>query len=72
MYEYIPDYTEQHAMYEAEQERRLRKHPRCERCKERIVDEEFYNIDGTFICEECLDDYISEHFKVNTDDYMED
>lgn len=70
--EYIPDYNDLFDEYEADQERRLRKYPRCERCKERIVDEEFYNIDGTFICEDCLDDYLSENFKVKTDDYMED
>lgn len=69
---YIPDYTDLHAIHEREQERRLRRHPKCERCKERITDEHFYNIDGTFICGECLDDYISENFKVNTEDYMED
>lgn len=70
--EYIPDYTDLHREYEAEQERRLRRHPKCERCKERIVAEKFFNIDGTFICEDCLDDYINENFKVNTDDYLED
>ncbi len=69
---YIPDYTDLHAEHEREQERRLRKHPKCERCKERITDEKFYNIDGTFICKDCLDDYISENFKVNTEDYLED
>ena len=72
MSEYIPDYTEQHAEYEARLERSLRKYPRCSRCKESIVDDEFYNFDGDYVCEDCLDDYISVNFKVNTEDYLED
>lgn len=65
--DYIPDYTEQHDMYEAAQERRLRKYPKCDCCGERIVEEKFYNIEGTYICENCISDYL-----VDTDDYLED
>ena len=65
--DYIPDYTELHAMYEAEQERRIEKYPKCDCCGERILDDSFFNIEGTYICERCIDDY-----KVNTDDYVED
>lgn len=68
MSEYIPDYTDLHAEYEREQERRLRKHPKCDHCRERITDEKFYNIDGTFYHTECLN---SEYLK-DTEDYMED
>ena len=67
MYEYIPDYTDQYAAYEAEQERRQRKYPRCDCCDEVILTERFYNIEGTYICEECIED-----FMVNTEDYIED
>ena len=72
MLDYILDYTDLYDMHERDQERRLRRHPKCEKCKERITDEHFFNIDGTFICGECLGDYISENFKVNTDDYLEE
>lgn len=65
--DYVPDYTDLHAEYEREQERRLERLPKCEVCGEPIVDEQFYNIEGTYICLECIND-----FKVNTDDYMED
>ena len=63
----IPDYTEQYEAYEAEQERRLRKHPKCDCCGERIVDDKFYNIEGTYICKVCIEDY-----EVDTEDYMEE
>ena len=65
--DYVPDYTDLHAEYEREQERRLERLPKCEVCGEPIVDEQFYNIERTYICLECIND-----FKVNTDDYMED
>lgn len=65
--DYVPDYTDLHAEYEREQERRLERLPKCEVCGEPIVDEQFYNIEGTYICLECIND-----FKVDTDDYMED
>lgn len=65
---YIPDYTELHEEYEATQERRLEKLPKCDCCGEPIIDEYFYNIDGTFICEDCL---INEYRK-NTEDFMEE
>ena len=63
---YIPDYTEQHAMYEAEQERRLRRLPKCFECGERITDEECYKIGGKLYCEGCIED-----FKVYTENYKE-
>lgn len=67
MSEYIPDYTDLHAEYEAEQERRLRRHPKCDCCVEKITTEKFFNVEGTYICLVCIED-----FKVDTDDYMED
>ena len=65
--DYMPDYTELHAMHEALLEKRIEKYPKCDCCGERILDDEFFNIEGTYICENCIDD-----FKVNTDDYVED
>ena len=66
MYEYIPDYTDLHAEYEAEQEGKAESFPRCDCCGERITTDKFFNVDGTYICLDCIDDY-----KVNTDEYME-
>ena len=66
MYEYIPDYTELHAMHEAELDRQAAKCPKCTCCGEHILDETFYNIEGKYICERCIEDFI-----VDTEDYME-
>ena len=65
---YMPDYNDLHERYEAEQERQLDKYPKCDCCGEPILDDYFYNIDGTYYCEQCLND----EFRKNTDDYMED
>ena len=41
-------------MHDAEQERKLDKLPRCECCGEPIQDDYLYEINGEYICEECL------------------
>lgn len=64
----IPDYNDLYAMHEAEQERRLKKYPKCDCCGEHITDDYFYNIDSTYFCEECLKD----EYRKKTEDYMED
>lgn len=38
-YEYIPDYTDLHREYEAEQERRLENRSKCDCCEEPITDD---------------------------------
>ena len=67
MYESIPDYTYLFNQHEAEQERRSRRYPKCDCCGGRIFAEKFYNVEGTYICDVCIED-----FKVDTEDYMED
>ena len=67
MSDYIPDYAEQYAEYEARLEREAKKLPKCDCCGERIFTEQFYNIEGNYICEECIRDYL-----VYTEEYMED
>lgn len=67
MLDYILDYTDLFNEHEAEQERRIEKHPKCSCCGERILEDKFYNIEGTYICPSCIEDYI-----VDTEDYMED
>lgn len=71
-YENIPDYTELHEMYEAEQDRRIERNPTCDCCDEKIVEDDFYIIDGEYICEHCLDHYLDEHCKVKTNDYLKE
>lgn len=43
--------------YDAEQERRLSKLPKCSECGEHIQDECCYVIDGVYICERCMEDH---------------
>ena len=42
------------ARHEAEQQARLDKLPICAECGEPIQDDECYEIEGGYICEECL------------------
>lgn len=65
--DYVPDYNDLFDQHEREQENELEKYPKCDCCGERIVDDKFYNIEGTYICMVCIED-----FKVDTEDYMED
>lgn len=64
----IPDYNDLYDEYEAEQERKLSKLPKCDCCGEPITDDYFYNIDGTYICEGCLE----RDYRKKTDDYIEE
>ena len=66
--DYIPDYNDLHSAYENERESKLKKLPKCECCGEPITDDSFYNINGTYYCEECLND----KYRVWTDDYIKD
>lgn len=64
----MPDYNDLYARYEDEVERTRKKYPKCDCCGERILDDYFFNIDGTYYCEACLFD----EFRKKTEDYMED
>jgi len=44
--------------YDAEQQRRLKKRPKCRRCNEHIQDDEAYYIEGDWICENCIGKYL--------------
>lgn len=39
---------------ERERERRLEMLPCCEKCCERIQDEDYYDVDGEILCEACM------------------
>ena len=54
--------------YDRECQELLEKHPKCDKCDKYITDEEFYDIDGEYVCEECL----NKLYRVYTDDYMEE
>lgn len=44
----------------------LEKRPKCDYCNEPIQDDYFFEINGEFICEDCLDRF----FKKCTDDFV--
>lgn len=57
--------------YCMEQERRLAKCPVCDVCKEPIVEDDFYDVDGDYVCEHCIKDYIDDKFRVSTEGYIQ-
>lgn len=52
----IPDNYDMYEHREIEQERRLARLPICEgyKCGKRIQDEDYYDVDGEILCEECM------------------
>lgn len=68
MPEYIKDYNDLYDDYEEEQERELKKRPKCDCCGEHIQDEQFYRIgDYMFICVNCIGEYLED-----TEGYIDD
>lgn len=49
--DYIKDYSEQYADYEAREDARF---PECEYCEEKITGSYYYDIDGVILCHECV------------------
>lgn len=56
--------------YEAEQERKLQMLPKCCKCDEHIQDEFLFDIDGDLVCEDCLPDYMEQHYKQPIEKYI--
>ena len=53
--------------HDLEQVKRLNLLPFCDICNDPIQEEHFYEINGDFVCEFCLDKL----FKKNTEDFIE-
>ena len=62
----IPDNLDIWDAHDIEMERRRARLPQCDYCGEHIQDEYYYEINGEYICEECL----NEHFR--KENYMEE
>lgn len=54
--------------YCSEEERELKRRPKCSICGEHIEDDVCYEINDEIICPECLKD----HFQKWTDDYIKE
>ena len=52
-----------------ERERRLARFPVCEnkRCGKRIMEDDYYEIDGEILCEDCM----KERYRKYTEDYIQ-
>jgi formylmethanofuran dehydrogenase subunit E len=55
------------AMYDMERQRELDSLPKCDICGEPITDDFLYDIDGTLVCEKCL----NEEYRKPVDNYIE-
>ena len=53
---YIPDVYDQWKAHDAEQQAQLDKLPRCCECDEPIQDTQCYEINGEYICDDCMVD----------------
>lgn len=62
-----PDNYSEWEHHERRQEAWLAKRPVCCYCEEPIQDDFFYEINGDYYCEDCLD----MHFRKFTEDYIE-
>lgn len=62
----MPDNYSMWERYQNSLDQRLARRPVCSICDEHIQDDEFYNINGEYICQNCMET----HFKVNTEDYI--
>ena len=67
MWRDIPDNYDAYKQHEADQARELNRLPRCANCDEPITADHFYEIEGVFICPDCLD----ADYRRSTDDYIE-
>lgn len=51
---YIPDNYDLWEKHDAEQQAQLDKLPRCSECDEPIQDTQCYEINGEYICDDCM------------------
>ena len=64
----IPDIYDQWESHEREQERQLERLPYCDYGRHRIQDDDYYDIDGEILCEECM----KRKYRRKTEDYYEE
>ena len=52
---------------DAEQARYEARLPKCEKCKQAIWDDDYYDIEGEILCEDCM----KKKYRKNSHDYAE-
>lgn len=63
---YIPDNYDLFARHDAEQEAQSEKLPECSECGEKIQTEHCYEVNGEYICPDCME----RNHKVFTEDII--
>ena len=58
--------------WDAERERWLLVLPKCAQCDQHIQDDDLYDFDGDLVCPDCVSDWVDEHYKKRTSDYILD
>lgn len=54
---YVPDVLDLFEACEARAEKERRKAPICDYCYEVVQDDHYYDINGDFLCQDCLDHF---------------
>ena len=67
MPEYVPDNLDLFNAHEAQQQRALKRYPKCDYCGKTITDDRLFDIEGDIFHEECTE----KQFKKWTEDYVE-
>lgn len=57
--------------YDAEQQRKLDRLPKCAYCGEPIQDEKCYRINGDLVHTDCAEEYLDKNCEVSTDSYTD-
>lgn len=65
---YVPDNYSRFEIYDAEQAALEEKLPECDECGEEIYDDHFFNVDGCFICPDCM----RRNHRVWIEDYLDE
>ena len=60
---YSDDPIRDFEMHDAKRQAELERCPVCEHCKEHIQEDEYYEIDGSIVCDDCLLDFVRKNCK---------
>lgn len=64
---YTDDPVRDYDRYDAAMQIKLSRTPKCEDCANHIQDDEYFDVDGTILCGDCMND----RYRKYTDDYMD-
>ena len=53
--------------YDAMEQAKLSRLPKCDDCSNHIDEDDYYDVEGTILCESCLND----RYRRSTDEYLD-